>query len=107
MDVLDHSLHFCEQTKTAINAARNGDWELSQSIINDRDQHLKKELSIDFSQLPDETQQKLYSNLKILEQLNTELVEFVMASKKDVTDQKSSLAKNKNAINQYLDNALK
>jgi len=107
MDALNDTLHFCEQTKDAIKAARNGDWELSQSIINDRDKHLTKQLSMEFSHLSIEIQQKLRSNLEILEKLNTELIELATTSQKEIIDKKSAIIKSKSAINKYLDNALK
>ena len=107
MDVLNDSIHFCEQTKAAIKAAHDDDWELSQSIINDRDKRLTKQLSIEFSLLPIETQQELRSHLETLEKLNTELVELAITSQKEIIDKKSAMFKNKSAINKYLDNAVK
>jgi len=93
--------------KTAINAARNGDWELSQSIITERDKKLSAVLNIDFSKLPADTQQQFRAQLEQLEELNTELAQLAIQFREEITHQKSSLNKSKSAINSYLDNALK
>lgn len=107
MDVLEQTLVFCEQTEAAINAAHDENWELSQAIINDRDKLIKEKLSMDFSLLETEIQEKLRTNLETLNKLNSELIKLALTSKNEVMTQKSTLVKNKEKINTYLDNALK
>lgn len=105
MGIVEASKLLCELTQQAITACHNDDWNLTRSLIDQRDQQLAVVLSEDTSVLPEKSKYALREALEKLALLNTELSQLTIASRDQLNDRKSELEKNKKAINSYLDNA--
>lgn len=93
-----------ELTRSAIKCAEDDDWNQAQSIIKQREAKLVN-LPDDYSAYSEQQQISLREQLEKLDTLNTQFLSFVNHSRDEVMQLKSSLSKNRDAINQYLDHS--
>ena len=91
-----------ELTRSAIKSAEQSDWNQAQSFIKQREVKLVN-LPDDYSAYSEQQQISLREQLEQLDTLNTQFLYFVNHSRDEVMQLKSSLSKNRDAINQYLD----
>ena len=105
MDTVEISRRLCELTQQAIIACHNDDWQLTRSLIDQRDRQLSVVLSKDTSDLSEKSKYALREALEKLASLNTELSQLTISSRDQLKNRKSELERNVKAINSYLDNA--
>lgn len=106
MNIIELANDACKLTQAAIQAAQDEDWEKSQSMILKRDQTLS-ELPDNFSSLAHDKQLELRVILESVDKLNSEFIIFVNSNREQLMKKKSDINKNMQAINNYLDHAIK
>ena len=105
MNPVEKSRQLCELTQQAITACKNKDWQLTQALIDQRDQQLNEVLTQDTETLPEQGKYALRENLEQLALLNIRLSQLTTASRDQLGNEKFELERNAKAINSYLDNS--
>lgn len=98
LEDISEALHL---TETAIELAKQSEWDSALENIQQRDQKLQS-LPTEFSDYNSTEQQNIRSRLKDLSQLNTDFLEFSTQSREKVIKQKQEIKRGRHAINQYL-----
>lgn len=102
--LLENITRATELTRSAVESAENNDWNQAQSFIQQRQDALKN-LPGNYLDYSEEQQNSIRSQLQQLDSMNTHFLSFVNHSRDEVMQLKSSLSKNRDAINQYLNHA--
>ncbi len=97
----------CLLTQQALSAAKDNDWQQTQTIINQRDKQLHGVVSQKLSELTEDMAQKARFQLESIAEINEEITVLSTSQRDKLLDKKSKLEKNKKAINSYLDHSSK
>lgn len=91
-------------TRSAIHSASNDNWDESQSLVSQRDAELAL-LPTEFGDYTQQQQLELRAALEELDKINSELIDYTNAKRRDILKLQQDTTKSKTAINNYLDNA--
>lgn len=97
----------CLLSQQALSAAKDNDWQQTQSIINQRDKQLHEVVSQRLSELTEDMAEEARSQLESIAKLNEEITALSTSQRDKLLNKKSELNRSQKAINSYLNHSSK